>query len=173
MTDDTREDILEYLFMLLKDISGVVTVWRNRGDLPEKNPQTGVSQRPAVILLDGDDRLMQKSEEVYIRKSVRMPPAIAVVSPQIFIVLDAADDRSNTTFNGLPYNVGEVLSQWRLLIKGAIENDSGLISLLTTTGQIVYLGFDTDMKTGSTIGALGPMGMLKYDFYYPLRPPND
>ncbi len=169
---DTREEILAYLFVLLQGVSGVVTCWRNRGDLPEKNPQTGASQRPAVILLDGDDRLLHKSEEVYVRKSVRMPPAIAVVSPQIFIVLDAADDRSNTTANGLAYDVGAVLSQWRLLIKGAIENDAHLVSLLTSSGQIVYLGFDTDMKTGSTIGALGPMGMLKYDFYYPLLPPN-
>lgn len=162
-----REDILEYLFSLLEGISGVATVWRNRGDLPQADPQTGVAQCPALILLDGDLRIMQRSADIYIRKGVKMRSAIAIMSPQIRIVLQKSDTLSNNSLDGQAYNPGMELSNWDFLIRSAIENEPGLISLLTTTGGMIYQGFQTNMKLNSDIGALAPQGAVLYDFYYP------
>ena len=169
---DLREDILEYLLTLLGGISGVATVWRNRGNLPEADPQTRATNRPALILLDGDQRLGQATTIVAAHKTVKMPPSHAVMSPEIYIVLDKADDRTNTTLNGAPYNVGQQLSFWHWMVKGAIENDPGLLGLLTANGQIIWTGFETDFRTGRSIGADGPQGCVRYDFYHPINPPR-
>jgi len=168
MSYDTREDILVRLEELLGEVSGIVTVWRNRGGFPSN--KTGEPPvRPAVILLDGTESLTM---DVQSNKSVKMTPAIFSLKPQIFVVLELRDDVTNMTLNGVDDPIGPELSDWRMKIKTAVENDPTLLSLLTTSGQIAYLGCDTDMQTGSTIGALGAHMQFHYEFRYVLFPPR-
>jgi len=171
MTEDSREDILVYVLALLTNLSGVVSVWRNRRNLPEKD-EDGNSLRPAIIMLDGDQRVVQSSAQIMATKAVRMMGVHVCINPEIFIVLDMPDTPENNTLHGNAYDPGAELSDWCSKITGVIENDDGLIDLLTPNGQIAYLGFDTDMKTASTIGSIGPMGRVRYDFYYPRLPPR-
>jgi len=174
---DLREDILEHLFYSLGTV-GASSCWRNRRDLPEnpppgKNGKVGPSLRPAIILLDGDVRSAVGSGTVASYKTVKMPSVPAIMSPEIFVILDVAGDRANTVDkNGAPYDVGQELSFWHWTIKTLIENDDGLEALLTKNGQIVWKAFETDMKSGSTIGAIGPHGKISYDFYFPLYSPR-
>ena len=169
---DLREDILEHIFGLLQGVAGVNTVWRNRGPIREQE-ETGGSLRPAIILLDGDTRLQVSSETIYGYKSRRMPPVPVIMSPEIYVILDKAATRTNTTDKfGNYYNPGQQLSSFHWQIKLVIENEPGLLSLLTPNGQIVWTGFETDMKSGSAVGAMGPMGCVTYDLYFPLQPPR-
>lgn len=166
MSEDTREDILSYLHEgLLPNISGIKSTWRNRGGLDD-------IERPAVILLDGKEFIFPPFREVPGRKTVKMPPVVMTLKPQIFIVLQLRDNVTNMTLNNAPDPVGPELSAWRMKVKAAIENDPTLIGLLTDNGQITYCGCDTDMQTGSSIGALGAMLQFDYEFNYVLFPPR-
>ncbi len=48
---DTREAILEELQTVLGSVSGIVQVWRDRGQIDE------AASLPAIILLDGTERM--------------------------------------------------------------------------------------------------------------------
>jgi hypothetical protein len=168
MSNDTREDILVQLETLLTEVSGIVSVWRNRGGFPS-NKTGEPAVRPAAILLDGGESLTM---EIAPRKGVKMRPAIFSMKPQIFVVLELRDDVTNMTLDGVADPVGPALSDWRIKIKTAVENDPTLLTLLTAEGQIVYSGCDTDMQTGSTIGALGAHMQFHYEFRYVLFPPR-
>ena len=169
---DLREDILEYLFGLLQTVPGVATVWRNHeAPLPEYDPQTKASLRPALNLLDGDQRLDGTAANIAARHSVKMRPAIAIMSPEIFIELDMAGNRANTIDkNGQPYNPGQALSYWHWNVRSVIDNDHGLLTLLTPNGQMVWTGFETVYKTGMPIGRFGPMACIRFDLYHPINP---
>jgi hypothetical protein len=170
---DLREDILEYMFGLLGGIPSIGSCWRNRGPVPELDPDSQQPLRPAIILLDGDTRLQVGSETIYGYKSRKMPPVPVIMSPEIYVILDKAGDATNTTDkNGNPYNPGQQLSFFHWQIKLAVENEPGLMALLTPNGQIVWTGFETDMKSGSAVGAMGPMGCVSYDLYFPMQPPR-
>lgn len=155
----TREDILVQLEVVLGGIAGITAVYRDRGEMP-------IEKLPAAILLDGSEILYSP---VVPQKSVRMPPAIFIMSPQIFIILAPRDDMTNTTLNGISAPVGPELSAYRDKVMAAVTNDPTLVSLVTTTGQIVYRGCDTDMQSGSSmIGQL----QMHFDFYYVQFPPQ-
>lgn len=156
---DTREDILERLETVLASIEGITAVYRDRAEMP-------TDMLPAAILLDGSEMIAQ---EIVPSKSVRMPPAIFTLVPQIFIVLKPRDDMSNTTLDGVEAPVGPELSSYRLQVISAVVNDPTLLSLVGSNGQILYRGCDTDMQSGSSmIGQL----QMHFEFNYVFMPPR-
>jgi hypothetical protein len=155
----SREQILAQIAALLEGVSGLAGFYRDRGDFQE-------FQLPAVLLLDGSEELVS---EILPRKTVYMPPAIMRLQPEIFVLLKRRDDASNLTVNdGVAAPIGPEISFWRDLVLSTLINDSVLAGLLTTTGQIVYRGCQTDMATGRTLyGEL----QLFVDFHYVWEPP--
>lgn len=153
----SREEILARIFTLLGDVSGIAEVCRNRGNFE------GV-QLPALALLDGGHELVQ---EIRPGKTVQMPSALFTLKPGIVLITVPRATLSNLTLmvNGVeqPAPIGPELSAWEDKICATIENDPTLLSLLTTSGQIVYKGSDTDMQWGSSM--LGGL-QLHYDFTY-------
>lgn len=156
---DTREDILERLVTVLGNITGISAVYRDRAEMP-------VELLPAAILLDGSEVIAQ---QIVPNKSVRMPPAIFTLMPQIFVVLKPRDDLKNETLDGVAAPVGPELSMYRLQVIDAIVNDSTLLSLVGSNGQILYRGCDTDMQSGSSI--VGQLQM-HFQFNYYFNPPR-
>jgi hypothetical protein len=165
---DTREAILEQLQTLLSGVSGIAGVYRDRGDL-------STMELPAIILLDGsEDNTM--ADEAVRNKSVRFPGGIVNLKPSIVVVLQPRSDATNLTLDGpngtvVAAPIGPEISQWRMSVRAAIENDHTLISLLGPTGQINYLGSDTDMDPESM--TLQGRLLVRYSFRYwltPIRP---
>jgi hypothetical protein len=154
----SREDILNQIELVLSGISGVMTCARDRGLLEE-------DEKPAIIMLDGREDLAQT--DVVRHKSVRMPPAIFKLQPQIFVILPQRDTASNLTVNGQPAPIGPELSAWRDMVLGALINDATLLTMIGTEGQITYRGMQTDMQTGATLA--GQM-QLFVDFHYVWMP---
>jgi len=153
----TREQIIERIETLLSNVTGITAVYRDRGEMP-------IDKLPAAILLDGSENL---AYPVTPNKSGRMPPAIFILSPQIFVVLQPRDDMTNSTLNGIAAPIGPELSGYRDKILADVVNDPTLLGLLTANGQIVYRGCDTDMQTGSSmVGQL----QMHFEFHYVLNP---
>lgn len=154
-----REQILARLEVLLATIPGITAAYRNRAEFPD-------DKLPAAVLLDGSERII---EQVAQYKSVRMPPAIMVLMPQVFVILKPRDDLSNTTLGGISAPIGEELSTYLDRVITAVVNDPTLVSLVGSNGQISYRGSETDMATGSSI-----VGQLRvdFDFHYVFMPPQ-
>lgn len=150
----TREQILVQIGSILASIAGVKTFCRDRGEL-------GDIELPAIIMLDGREDIVDN--RVAQMKSVRMPPAVFRLQPQIFVILRQRDDASNLTLDGADAPIGPELSYWRDAVLSALINDPTLIGMLDTSGQIVYRGMTTDMVTGATLQ--GQM-QLFIDFHY-------
>jgi hypothetical protein len=139
----------------------ITQCWRDRGQLDD-------DQLPAAYLLDGTEDIAM-DVLVSTRKSVKMPPAIFAMHPQIWVVVKQRDRLDNLTIDGQPAAIGPELSAWRLAVRERVENDAGLLSLLTTSGQITFLGSETDMRSG---GLMRGHLQMKYEFRFPLFPPN-
>lgn len=152
----SSEDILSYLYSLLTQVEGVVACVRNRGDLQE-------DEKPGIILLDGSEELIT---EVANQKSVKMPPALFKLKPEIIVILRQRDNSSNDTVDSQPAPIGPELSLWKGKVLLAVLNDPGLINLLggpRGNGQIVYRSTETDMSWGSSLlGALRMSIELSY-----------
>ena len=147
----TREDILVRLEEVLGNITGITSVYRDRGEMP-------IEKLPAAVLLDGSEVL---ASAPLAQRSADMAPAFFILSPQVFIILQPRDDMTNSTLNGEPAPVGPELSAYRDQVLAAVINDSVLASIVTR--QIVYRGCDTDMQSGSSmIGQL----QMHFDFHY-------
>lgn len=168
---DTREAILARLEALLAGISGVAGVYRDRGDL-------GSMQLPAIILLDGTED-STVSEEVRRMKSVRFPGSTTELRPYIVVIPQPRTDASNLYVEldppkpGMPgpivlAPIGPEISEWRMIVRNAIESDDQLLTILTPNGQVVYLGSDTDMvpESDTLLGRL----LLRYAFLYWAEP---
>lgn len=172
-TVGTREQIIDRIVTVLGGISGVRVAARNRADLADV-AGTGIEVFPAIVLLDGAEMMLSS---ILPQKSVLMPPALMRLRPEIFVLLRQRDDVKNTTLDGQPAPVGPELSFWRDAVLSALINDSVLVGdggrtsggLLTTSGQIVYQGCQTDMASGRTL-----WGQLQVfiDFHYPWFPPR-
>jgi hypothetical protein len=162
---DTREQIIVQLVTLLANVSGLLGVYRNRSQLPD-------DLRPAAIVLDGNEK---QTTLIAPQKTVKMPPAIMALRPQIFVLLPIRTDQANTIVNGVFDPVGPELSQYRIQVLDAVINDPTLINLVggpRGNGQIEYLGCDTDMQTGMAIGTLGAELQMHFEFRYVLQPPT-
>ena len=155
----SREQILTQIEAVLATVPGIVTCARNRGLLPE-------DAKPAIIMLDGREDIVST---VVPQKSVRMPPAIFRLQPQIFVILQQRDDATNSTVMGVAKPIGPEISYWRDTILSLLINDPTLLSMVTTTGQIVFRGMETDMQTGNTM--LGQLRLF-IDFHYVWFPPG-
>jgi hypothetical protein len=165
MSDDTREDILSRLQVLLGEVSGIATAYRDRGQIPDD------LVLPAVILYDGRETLFSEIPDL---KTVYMPPAIMTLSVELHLVLTPRDTLQNETLNGVIAPIGPELSSFRMRILNAVIDDHGLFAILGGrggTGQIIYKGHETDMRIGAAMW--GQMGMF-FDFRYVLAfsPPH-
>ena len=90
MSADTREDILERLYVLLGEVSGIANVYRDRGQIPDD------LVLPAIIVYDGRENLFSEIPDL---KTVYMPPAIMTLSVELHLVLKPRDTLQNDTLN--------------------------------------------------------------------------
>lgn len=153
MSGDTREAILVRLEQLLGGLTGLKGAYRNRVDFENVD-------LPVAFLLDGSEELAMEPPPM---KSVLMPPSIFSLKPEIYVVLERRDTSANDTIKGVYAPIGPAVSAYRMLILDLIRNDQTLISLLTTSGQITFLGSQTDMQNGATVW--GRLQML-FEFRY-------
>ena len=153
MNGDTREAILVRLEEILAEIPGLNGAYRNQVDFPNE-------ALPVAYLLDGSEELTM---EVPPNKTLYMPPAIFALRPEIYVVLAQRDTKANTTVKGVFDPIGPAISAYRMLILDAVRTDQQLLSLLTTSGQVTFLGSQTDMQGGATVqGKLQMLFELRY-----------
>src|SRR5882724_4894146 len=146
MSRDRREEILARLVDLLKLLPGPQKVYRNRSQL-------SASQRPAIVVLDGDESGTVRD---FALGRPLSSPNIMRMSPQICLM--AA---------GGPDVVGTVLNTLRLIVIPAVLSDGPLSDFVGTTGGIQYQGCTTDLARGRTIE--GEM-ILNFEIHYALKP---
>lgn len=163
MMTDTREAILEQMEALLASISGIVSVWRDRGEIPDD------SKLPAIILLDGRERSAMDTRSI---KTVRDAPKIVELHPQVIMIPYPRDSKTNLTVNEMPAPLGPEMSSWLYKIRSAVINDPTLITIIggdRGTGQIIYEGSTTDMEQGGSM--TGGM-LIEFCIRYVLFPPQ-
>jgi hypothetical protein len=160
---DAREQIILRLVELLGSVSGITAVYRDRG-------QTTEDSLPAAYVLDGEETIPQEARDgIFRSKSVKMRPTPMTLRPQIFILLKPRDTVLNLTLDNVSAPIGPELSAYRFQVLSAIVNDPTLLGLLTTNGQMIYLGCDTDMQTMSAMnGSL----QMHFEFTYFLDMPR-
>lgn len=125
------------------------SVWRNRANLPP-------DECPAIFLLDRNEG---KDTQGKGHAGHRMVPAIMRLEPEIWVQLKQTDTDENE-------GVGEALAEFRVNILAAIFADDELAALQGENGVIEYRGFETDMQSGSSIGAEGAQMKLDLTFSY-------
>lgn len=163
MKMDKREMIMVHLAELLGAVAGIKGVFRDRGELPPRQ------KTPGILLLDGKEKLKTVQTG---KNFTAMPPAIFTLYPQVFLVLTPRDDVTNTTLSRAVNEVWKELSAFRMLILDAVLNDDSLVALIGDNGSVVYNGFDSDMQSGSTIGADGATMQFHFAISYVLDPRN-
>jgi hypothetical protein len=155
MAFDKREAILQRMLAILTTITGPavvdgqVSIFRNRGEVP-------VEKLPAIVLLDGREVIKVSTAS----RGGILAPTIFTLEPQVFVVLKPREDVNND-------GIGEELSDYRMKLLKAFTSDDSLIAMLGANGEMQYLGFETDMQTGSTM--LGQMQM-NFTLSYVLNP---
>jgi hypothetical protein len=155
---DRRELILAQLVTILNGVDGfaavdgVRSVFRNRTELPPEE------LCPCAILLDGRENRVTEISPYATGSQRRGTPAIYALRPQIWVVLRLRKDQLNT-------GIGEELAGFRRAVLAAINADDSLAHLLTENGGVDYMGYNTDLQSGSSME--GHM-MLDCAFYYPL-----
>ena len=117
---DVREAILEELAVLMTGLSGIRSVWRNRGQLEESEGE-GL---PAIIVLDGRE---ENTMEVPAQKTVVFPAVIMAMRPEIVVQLRPRDTVQNLLLDGQVDPPGPELSSWRQRIMQAIFNDQVIV----------------------------------------------
>lgn len=144
-----RERILSRLEAIGLTIPSFETYARNRGLMDN-------DQRPVWILLDGDERTKLGGTG---RGRRQMSPVLVTMRPQIWV--------SVKTRKPLNKEIGQELNLHRVNIISAIANDAVLLTEITPNGDIGYEGFETDLKSGSTLD-----GTMRLDFAitYPMDP---
>ena len=158
---DRRENILARLLVILGQVPGIASVYRNRGEI-------GDADTPAAVLLDGDEHV-----SILINNVTPMPATMVTLAPQVVIILPMYDDVSNTTINGAGQPLGPYMSSIRMSVMNAILNDETLVMLLggySGQGKIRYVRTETSMKIGSEIGVLGANMMMEFAITYSLDP---
>ena len=136
-----REQILSRIEALLDAVEGVETVARNRGLLDN-------DARPALVLMDGDEALKVSGGG---RGRGKMSASILTMRPQVFVVLKLRKPQ-----NAL---VGQDLNAFRTDVVRALADDATLVTLVGTSGDIVYEGCETDLKSGMQVE-----GQMRLDF---------
>ena len=145
---DQREAILSQYLAIALDVKAaditIKTAIRNRGWRANED-------RPAIILLDGDeggDQLAQTKG-----RAGMMRTALVTMRPELYIVLDERRLQNET--------VGESLNAYRFALSVALAEDVEMASLLGSNGKVVYQGCVTDLKSGSAL-----TGQMRLDFAF-------
>lgn len=161
---DCNERIIQQLMTIYQQVNvnsgGLLqTVDIDRADLDD-------IQRPAIILLTGKE----ETATPYGGQSLPtgMPGAYFWMRPQTWVLLKQRDTLTNATLNQQPDPVDQELRFWRRLILPAVLQDDNLIAL-SQGGRVEYRGYDTDMQSGSSMGAEGAMMNLHFAISYPLN----
>lgn len=158
---NTRQDILSYLMTLLGQVRGVQGVYRNRGQLPPRE------KTPGIILLDG---IIERKTAVDGFNITQMPPAVFTLKPEVVLALTPRDGVDNIMVSGVENPVDAEMAKFEVAIVGAVLNDDTLVAMVGDEGSVVYDGFDSDMRNGSTIGAEGAVIIFKFAISYVLNP---
>jgi len=148
---DVRDLALKRVFTILGTL-GFVTTWRNRADIEPLNPETKQPQLPAAVLLDWKEnrRVSTRGKAL----GTQFPPTLMDLTPEIWVVLMPKENQTNE-------EIDQEITTWRRNIVVAIRDDDSLIALLGNSGEIEYLGMETDMQSG------GPMeGSIRFDFSF-------
>lgn len=156
-----RQLILSQLVQLLSGVEGVRGVYRNRGQLPPRE------KTPGIILLDG---VIERKTPVDGFNITQMPPAVFTLKPEIVLALTPRDTVDNSTLNNVANPVDEEMATFEQAIVGAVLNDDTLVALVGDEGSVIYDGFESDMRNGSTIGADGAVMIFKFAISYVLDP---
>ena len=131
MSVDKRGDILARVKAIYATVPGIAQVYSNRGDVDQMN-------LPALVLLDGNEI---RRTAVGPRNFMSMQ--VMVLQPQTFLVL-----KPKTRVADQELLTAE-MSDWRTKILGKLATDRLLPGLLGDDGFIEYLGYTTDLQTGS------------------------
>jgi hypothetical protein len=144
-----REDILARYLELAEAVKTaditIKSVVRNRG--PRQT-----DARPCLVLLDGDESTTLPPPRTG-RGGQRMPPFLATMTPELFILLEEARPNLET--------VGTRLNAYRDALLKAVALDDVILSLITTNGRVQYLRMATDLKSGSALA-----GEMRLDFAF-------
>lgn len=161
MTRNVRQEIIDQLLTLLSQVTGVQGVFHNRGELPTRE------KTPGIILLDG---AIERKTPVDGFNITQMPPAVYTLKPEIVLALTPRDNVNNDVLDGHANPVGDEMSLFEQRIVGVILNDDTLVALVGDTGSVIYDGFESDMRNGSTIGATGAVMIFRFAISYVLDP---
>ena len=142
---DRREMILTRLLEIAVGVDGIVTVFRNKDEISER-------QRPAIVILDADEAA---DDAVPSSRPSRAPRRVAM-TPEIYILLGAK-----------PEELGSVINALRARFVKSVLGDSQLGSIVGTNGDIRYEGCATALARGRSME--GEMG-VSFSFTYVLRP---
>jgi hypothetical protein len=141
----------------MESMDGITSNVRNRALM-------GNEQRPAQVLLDGDElsRLSVDTKRIKGAASL-MAPQIVTVRPEVYFL--PKEKRPLNSANGK--NIGTEANEWRIAFLKKLWGDVELAVLLGSNGSMVYNGCETDMKSGSAMS-----GEIKLDFIvnYVLQP---
>lgn len=155
---DTRNNILNALITIGRDVTGIESTFRNRGLLSN-------DKRPCIVLLDGDEtpRLSVDTRRIKGRAAM-MAPQIVQMRPELYILPKEARPTGHVEPTE---NIGDTINQYRIDLLRAIWADVTLANLIGSNGSIVYNGMATDLKSGSPLS-----GQMRLDFIinYVLRP---
>lgn len=144
MPRDRREEILQRMLHIFgNNIPGIVSAWRNRGQVIPFNPETKAAQLPSIVLLDGREEEGPSTLNRGMRPGPP-PPTLMKLYPQIFVVLMPRQDSLNE-------GVGPELSMYRVAVLGQLFSDPTLLQLLGSNGDIRYMGHETDLATGNSL----------------------
>lgn len=156
-----RQDILNWLVDLLGQVQGVQGVYRNRGQLPPRE------KTPGIILLDGT---VDRKTPVDGFNITQMPSAVFTLKPEVVLALTPRDNVNNDTLNGVVNPVDAEMAAFEQKIVGIVLNDDTLVAMVGDEGSVIYDGFESDMRNGSTIGSEGAVMIFKFAISYVLDP---
>lgn len=148
---DVREAILLRLAaIVLTPGLGFASAVRNRGLRSNE-------QRPAVIVLDGDESPILthggRQNRAQGGRALPLTPSIMQMKPELYILLQEARPKN--------LEVGEELNAKRIALIAAIAEDTALAALLGSNGTMLYNGCVTDLKSGSAL-----TGQMRLDFAF-------
>lgn len=152
---DQLEAVKAATFAVFSQVEGFVRVWRNRGQLVSKDPDTQQPLLPAGVQLDAkwypiaEDQGPQGQS-----RRGQMPPVTVCWMPQFFIVLMPRETTENT-------GVGEELSLFHARVHKNLVTNRNLIRMLGDNGGITYLGADSDMQQGNDM-----RGQMRMDYRF-------
>jgi hypothetical protein len=167
MPGNRRENILQRISDITVGVKGgglgIISAVRNRGLL-------STEQRPATVLLDGDENQFTNIPNKRGRAE-SMRPQIIRMTPQLYIILaESRPTNDASPLNGADLNVGTALNLLRNAVVIAMGTDAELKTLYGMNGGFIYNGCTTDLKSGS---ALTGQMLIDFNIIYPYDPATE